>query len=89
MITEKVDCARGYWRKAQPKIKDDGKVETLQEVEDQMIISKNENGKYSHMGRQHRARYNQGLTTVQWMIQLKHEEGATDISAWQWMERLL
>ncbi|KAF8221025.1 hypothetical protein L208DRAFT_1330472, partial [Tricholoma matsutake] len=72
MITEKVDRARGYWRKAQPKIKDDGEVETLQEVEDQMIVSKNENGKYSHMGRWRRA-----------------VEGVTDISAWQWMERLL
>ncbi|KAF8226419.1 hypothetical protein L208DRAFT_1301931, partial [Tricholoma matsutake] len=65
MITEKVDHARGYWRKAQLKIKDDSKVETLQE------------------------RYNQHLTTVQWMIQLKCEEGVTDISAWQWMEWLL
>lgn len=55
MITEKIDRARGYWRKAQPKIKDDCEVETLQEVEDRMIVSKDENGKYSRMGTRRRA----------------------------------
>ncbi|KAF8229327.1 hypothetical protein L208DRAFT_1286891, partial [Tricholoma matsutake] len=79
MITKKVDHARGYWRKAQPKIKDDGEVETLKEVEDRIIMLKDENSKYSCMGTWHRAR----------MIQLKHEEGATDVSTWQWMEWLL
>ena len=50
MITEKIDHARGYWRKAQLKIKDDGEAETLQEMEDRMIISKDETGKYLCMG---------------------------------------
>jgi hypothetical protein len=49
MITEKIDRARGYWRKAQPQIKDDGEVETLQEVENRMVISKDENGKHARM----------------------------------------
>ena len=49
MITEKIDHARGCWRKAQPKIKDDGEVETLQEVEDRMIALRGENGKCARM----------------------------------------
>ena len=54
-ITEKINRARGYWRRAQPHIKDDGEVETLQEVEDRMIISKDESGKNARMRTRRRA----------------------------------
>jgi hypothetical protein len=55
IITEKIDHARGYWKRAQPKIKDDGEMETLEKVEEQMIILKDKNGKSLHMRMQHGA----------------------------------
>jgi hypothetical protein len=55
MIIEKINCARGYWRKAQLWIMDEGEIETLQKVENQMVISKDENGKHACMRTQCRA----------------------------------
>jgi hypothetical protein len=55
IIMEKIDRARGYWKRAWPKIKDDGEVETLEEVEERMITSKDKNGKSSCMRMRRRA----------------------------------
>lgn len=47
MIKKKLERGRNVWRKAQPKMKTSGHVETIQEVEVRMNKDKTKQGQYS------------------------------------------
>ena len=52
-MTEQLECARTVWREAQPRVKEDGAVEGLAEVEAQMVENKEEKGMLSHTCTRH------------------------------------
>ena len=55
LITAQMEHARSAWRDAQPKTKEDGNIEGLDEVEQRMNKKKEENGKMGCTSMRHRA----------------------------------
>ncbi|KAF8880602.1 hypothetical protein CPB84DRAFT_1687535 [Gymnopilus junonius] len=69
LVIQRLEHLRWIWRKAQPKVKEDGEVECPSEIEEWMAIERD----------------NAEKETLQRMISIKKDQGAKDRFIWEWL----
>ncbi|KAF8881511.1 hypothetical protein CPB84DRAFT_1751171 [Gymnopilus junonius] len=105
LIECKMDHVKSYWTNAQPKYKEDGEKETIEETETHLITKKDEREKIAQadarcysMSRTDlihklysslQQRYERRLKTLDRTIELKIEENVPDLDAWKWSQKLV
>ncbi|KIJ64128.1 hypothetical protein HYDPIDRAFT_168190 [Hydnomerulius pinastri MD-312] len=80
---------RTTWLKAQPKLMQNGVLETPGQVEKRLVDEMNRLGKASRQGTRRRNKYNRRVAILDHIIKLKLETVDDDLSAWEWLRHLI
>ncbi|KAI0083092.1 hypothetical protein BDY19DRAFT_910854 [Irpex rosettiformis] len=88
-IVRKCTTLRNAWRKVQPRLHLDGRVETLDEVADRVQEDARESRKRTRQNNRRTTKYNNRVKLLTKTIQMKSSENAEDIGAWKWLQQLV
>ncbi|KAG9310119.1 hypothetical protein JVU11DRAFT_9732 [Chiua virens] len=80
---------RTAWFKGQPKLTQNGALETPEEVEARLVSELNKQGKESRQGTRRRNKYDRRVMTLDHITKLKSEMRADDVQVWEWLSRLI
>ncbi|KAJ3507461.1 hypothetical protein NLJ89_g6290 [Agrocybe chaxingu] len=90
IIREKLERARGAWKNGQPKMKENGDIESIIEVENRVVEARNKKEKLGRAYTRRTNRLKRRLEIVRKKIELLKEAGDFEEAArWEYLEELL
>ncbi|KAJ3504448.1 hypothetical protein NLJ89_g7923 [Agrocybe chaxingu] len=90
IIHEKLERARSTWKSGQPKVKPNGEVESIREVENRVLDARTKKEKAGRAYTRRVNRLKRHLEIVRKKIELLRESGnLEDIEYWEYLEELL
>ncbi|KAG2744761.1 hypothetical protein P692DRAFT_20877833 [Suillus brevipes Sb2] len=89
VLQERYKRLRTVWIAAQPKVTAKGGLETPAEVEQRLIMKKDESLKVTRQTTRRKNKYSRRATVLDHLVKYKTDENEEDLPAWQWLQKLV
>lgn len=89
LVEHHMKGARTTWRNHQPKVQENGELESPSDAYNRVMEQKNTAEKIGRAHTRRQQRFKRRVTVVQRTLELKKEEGSKDVRSWEWLDEML
>ncbi|KAF8906074.1 hypothetical protein CPB84DRAFT_1844719 [Gymnopilus junonius] len=85
LVVSQLERLKGIWKKAQPKVKENGEIESASEIEERMIVDREKTEKVARAATRRRSWFDRRKETLVRIVSIKREQNEADCFIWEWL----